>query len=197
MSSYSVSDEGRGGVRGAVSATLWIAGSVGAVSAVMIWAFDLGARNPADIPALTASSDWRARPADAEGRRLPGQNRLVYGPVSGGATRDAAAVSGAFGAAPVERARREDLASAPPLDQIAMDKGAPISGAAFASLSKAAAREPEANERRTILLDDPLQPQRSVRDYGAPGAPKIPANVGAGAEPPPPNAEFFNMARDI
>lgn len=193
MSSYSAANEPRGGgVPGIVSATLWTAGSVGAVTLVMIWAFDLGSRNPADIPALSAAGDWRQAPEDPEGRRVPGADRLVYGPIAGAPSGASAAVSSAFGAAPIERAPAEDFASAPPTSEIAPDRGTVIGSAAFAELSREAATETEAPERRTILLDDPLQPQRSARDYGAPGAPNAPANVGSGAEPPPANAAFYS-----
>lgn len=190
MSSYSTADHGRGGLRALVSATLWTACSIGVVTAVMIWAFDLGSRNPADIPALSAAGDWRQRPADPEGRKVPGSDRLVYGPVAGAPSGASAAVSNAFSAAPVERAPTEDFVNAPPLAEIAPDRGESINREAFADLSRKTA-ETEANARRTILLDDPLQPQRSARDYSAPGAPGAPANVGTGSEPPPANAAFY------
>ncbi|MEM9723892.1 MAG: SPOR domain-containing protein [Pseudomonadota bacterium] len=180
----------RGGLRSIVFATLWAAASVGVLTLVMMWAFDLGSRNPAEVPALSADGAWKTRPADPEGRRVPGTDRFVYDTLSGGGAGSAEAIAEAFSSAPVERPAVEDLAAIPELSAIAPDQGAALDTGAFAALSATvAAADP--TRRRTILLDDPTQPQRKSSDFAPPNPPSAPPNVGSGVEPPPSNAAFF------
>lgn len=192
MSGQSADNAGGDGLKGVLSATLWAAGSVGAITAVTMWAFDLGARNPVDVPVIAAQGEWRTRPADAQGRRFDGENRQVYGSVADQPGAAAASVSDVISGPPPERARREDLTGVPPLADIAAERGETMSNADFAALADQAASVTDANERREILLDDPQAPRRDARDLTASAAPATPPNVGTGAEPAPANAVFYD-----
>ncbi|MEL6978198.1 MAG: SPOR domain-containing protein [Pseudomonadota bacterium] len=184
-----------GGAGGLLSAALWAAGSVGVIAVVMMWAFDLGSRNPADIPALSAEAPWRRAPDSADGLRIPGGDAQVYGPMASGPNAAATAVADAFGAPGAERPTAGDMTASaeapPPLEAIAPDQGSPVSRQEFEQMAMAAAAEAQARGRRTILLDDPIEPLRAAADYQGSGAPEAPPNIGAGAEPPPTNAVFY------
>lgn len=185
-------DDGGSQGGGLLSAALWAAGSIGAVTAVMMWMFDLGARNPADVPALVASGEWRRAPENGPGgRAIPGQDRRVYAPIAQGDQAAATAVATAFGSAPTERPDSADLSGVPPLTDIAPDQGETVFSDGFAALARAAGDEPEASERRRILLSDGTEPRLEAALSTFETRPDLPPNIGVGAEPPPENAVGF------
>lgn len=158
MSTWEAADPEPGGAKSVVVTALWAAGAVGVVAAVAMWAYNLGARSPADVPAIrVALEDWRETPRDQSGAVLPG-------------AASAAAARGA--AAPVERPTGEDV-----------DAAQQMGSGAFVALAEGAARGGGLMERRRSVDLDLMRAKDSALGDLALGKATAPPNVGEGAEP--------------
>ncbi|MEO1329967.1 MAG: SPOR domain-containing protein [Pseudomonadota bacterium] len=166
----------RGGVARALATAFWAAASLGVFVGALVWAYGLGVRNPADVPALRAAADgYKRAPAEAGGLTLPDQNRRIYSEVSGARPAELGAATPT--SAP-ERPTAEDI------DLASRDVGSD----AFVALVSDAMRNQDVAERRQVLELDYFEVRPGATGGLSSEPPAYPPNVGRGSEALPRNA---------
>lgn len=176
-------DDGRrgGGLRGALATTLWAGGTLGVFVAVLVWAYGLGLRNPAEVPALSPlSGDWRSAPAAEErgGRVIADQGVTAYSAI-GEAAEPATAPEPARQSTPAPSASDIDAARA-----LAEGGDAPIGSEGMLAMVSDAGRKNDQMSRARVLDLDLIAP-RSGAAVSLESRPDFPPNVGRGSEAPP------------
>lgn len=198
--------ESQGGWMSVVTTLMWTAGSLAVIVGVMLWAYGLGARDPAEVPALAAGPDWRRAPAEHErgGLTVPGQEAQVYARYGeavqappGDPELSIAQTRPTNEDVAAARARAAALAEAQPgnlaaaVDDAPLNAGEAPSDAVVDMVRRSAAR-PEASERAAVIDADLETPAAEATGdaLGGPLAarPGLPPNVGPGSAPPPEEA---------
>lgn len=162
---------------GVLATTFWAIASLGVFVGALVWAYGLGVRNPADVPALQAAAEsYKARPAEAGGLIVPERDRAIYDAVSGAEPTDP---EFARSTSSPERPTPADIAAA----------GRDVSSDALVALVADAVRDRDAPaNRRVVDLDFFDVRPGSTGATLTPTRPEYPANLGRGAEPLPPGA---------
>lgn len=172
-------------VRDMLTTTLWTVGSLAMLVVVMMWAYDLGSRDPDRIPALAAEdAPWRTQPAQGEegGRLIPDQGASVFARFGDAASEDADALNSGGSR---DRPTDADVAAA-------RARAAAPSEAVMAMVRDKAAT-PEASERLSVVKPGIETPKRDAAASAPVSArlaprPSQPPNVGPGVEPVAANA---------
>jgi D-alanyl-D-alanine carboxypeptidase len=176
-----------GGVKSAMTTAFWTVGSLGALVAVMIWAYGLGARDPAEVPALNAgTASWRATPENAGGRVIPGQDAQVYARLGDASSET---TSGIRASSATSRPTEAEIAAA--RARAGLEPGAPTD--AVLSMVRAKVETPESAERATVIDLDLETPRMDVAAASPTSdaiaeRPDMPPNTGEGTDPAPANA---------
>lgn len=175
-------DAPQSGVANVLATTFWAAASLGVFVGALIWAYGLGVRNPADVPALRAAVEsYKRPPADPGGLRVPDQGRNIYSEVSGAAATPAAPARPTDGP---ERPTAEDI-------EVAAKE---IGSDAFVALVAEAARDKDAPARKRVVDLDLFEIRPGSTEALSPTPPAYPPNIGRGSEPLPPNAAGADAA---
>lgn len=180
----------RRGLGGVVTTAIWTAVSLGAFVGAIAWAYDLGSRNPSEVPAFRdGGADWKVAPGDPGGWRAPDQESAAYAPF--GESRELLDPSATLGPRPerppesdlAAAARREQLVATPPVDSRSNIDSASLSGVMREEGSRA---DPLA---RRAAIDLDAQPPLSRGDGDRIASrPDFPPNLGRNSETPPGNA---------
>lgn len=183
----------RRGLRAVLSTALWTSASLGAFVAVIAWAYDLGARDPSDVPAFKDPlAQWKTEPTDAGGWRAENQDSAAYAPL--GDSRALLDPSATLGPAP-ERPPESDLAAAARRaelrDQPPADPRANIDTPAFTAVMRSEAGRADPLKRRAAIDLDAQRPLTGGAGERLATRPDFPANLGPDSETPPDNAARF------
>ncbi len=180
----------RRGLGGVVTTAIWTAGSLGAFVGAIAWAYDLGSRNPSEVPAFReAGYDWKAAPGDPGGWRAPDQESAAYAPF--GQSRELLDPSATLGPQPerppesdlAAAARRVERGEAPPADARSN-----IDSASFSAVMRDEAARSDPLARRAAIDLDAQPPLTRGSGERIGSRPDFPPNRGRNSETPPANA---------
>jgi hypothetical protein len=186
----------RRGLGSVVTTAIWTACSLGAFVGAIAWAYDLGSRNPSDVPAFRDPSyEWKTAPGDAGGWRAPDQDSAAYAPF--GRSRELLDPSATLGPQPerppesdlAAAARRVERGEAPPADARSN-----IDSASFSAVMRDEASRADPLIRRAAIDLDAQPPLMRGADERVAARPDFPPNVGKNSETPPPNAVAYRPA---
>lgn len=164
---------GGSGALGALRRLMWATGAVAGFLLVVTWAYNLGARDPAEIPALSFAESYYRQPAEAGGAQTAHQEAALgerFDPAaSAEAASDAADLEITYR---VERPTAQDMAVAAER----LERGDMIALVADAANGDAVAMRDQLLARETLTL--------RTGDVAEPPSdrPSAPPNVGAGLE---------------
>lgn len=158
----------RRGVIKHLTNAFWIAASIGVFVGVVTYAYDLGYRNPANVPALrVAAEEYRRAPATPGGATTPGIENTA---------------SSAFGAAadPAAEPRLAAAAERPTAEDVDAAQREIETASIISMVSEAVDGATEPERRRAVDLDL-MTPRAGDGAVAEAEPPAIPPNVGVGS----------------
>lgn len=183
--SHDAPEAGRRGPLRAATTALWAGGGLALVVGVVVWAYSLGARDAADVAALSARGgvSYLESPTSRGGASTPGADVAAYDVLGEAAAPTGDLILGA----PIDRASPADLETS--RQRLSLSEGDPASQDEFIVFIDDALSERAASDRTVEL--EPVAPRAGA--YGEIGTQRedLPPNVGAGSEDLPPSTVAY------